>query len=150
MPAVPGRRPVLDRRHEDAAAHHDAQRFEQDLVARPLGHEAHGAEIDGAHHVGLPIGRRDDDDRRRRVRFPQLAQQREAVAAVVLGAAEAQVEQDEIDGRVRSERRARGIGVRHAADLHLAPHAFDDARERRQDQRVVVDEENVHGSGPQV
>ena len=127
------------RRHVDAAAHDDVQRFLQRLVAGPLRHEAHGAEVDGADHVGAAIRRRDHHHRHGRIGVAQLGQHLEAV-----GIAEAQVEQHQVEVRIGGERLARGACAGDADHGDVAADPLDDVLQRREDQRMVVDEQDFH------
>ena len=75
----------------------------------------------------------------RRIGVAQLGQHLEAV-----GVAEAQVEQHEIEVRIGGERLARGARAGHADHGDVAADALDDVLQRREDQWVVVDQQDFH------
>lgn len=135
--------PEHRRRHVQAAGHHQPQRLGQRVVGRPLGHEAHRAEVERADDVARALGRRDDDHRHRRPGRAQFGQHLEAVDL-----AQRQVEQHEVEAVVVAQRLARGLGGGHTDHGDIVAQPLDHAFERGQDQRMVVDQQHLHRSVP--
>jgi hypothetical protein len=89
------------------------------------------------------VAGRDDDHRQRRVGGTELGEDVEAV-----GVAERQVEQHQVEVGLRLERVARGARAGGAHDGDVVAQALDDRLQRRQDQRVVVDQQHFHRCPP--
>jgi len=98
------------------------------------------APIDGAKHIGAAIGRRHHNDRQRRIGRAQLDQKLEAVLV-----GELQVEQHQIELRVGRQCLARCLGRRNADHADVRAEAQDDSLQCRQDQRMVIDQQDLHG-----
>ena len=131
--------PQHHRRHVQPAGHDHAQRVEEHVVGRALGHEAHRAQVDGADDVAGAVGGRHHHHRQRRVGGAKLGQHLEAV-----GVAERQVEQHQVEIGVLLQRGARLGGAARAEHGDIVAQPLDHRLQRRQDQRMVIDQQHLH------
>jgi hypothetical protein len=122
---------------------HHLERGNKDLVARALGNEAHGTEVDGTHDVVAEVGCGDDDDRHRGIGRTKLLEQSEAVFVPEL-----QVEQRQIEVGADVQCVACGLRTGDGDDLDPLCELLHNGSHRVQDQRMVVDHEDVHGGLP--
>jgi hypothetical protein len=125
--------------HVDAAGHDQAQRVDQRVVGGALGHEAHGAEVDRLDHVAGAIRGRDHHHRQCRMGLAHLDEHVEAARVAQL-----QVEQHQVEVRVGRERGTRRTRAANGRDLHVRIQFLDHGLQRRQDQRVVIDQQHLH------
>ena len=88
-----------------------------------------------------------DDHRQRRVGGTELIQHIKAT-----GIAKLQIQEHEVEILVRLQGLTGGGRTVGAHHLHMLAHAFDDGLQSRQDQRVIIDQQNLHAhpSAPRV
>ena len=104
-----------------------------------LGTKPHGPGVDRLDDVTVAVGRRNHHHRQARIGGAEFDQHVEAV-----GVAQVQVEQDEVEIGFQFQHLARQLGGGRTDHGHIITQAEDDALQRREDQRVVVNQQDLH------